>query len=120
MKLDIEKLFRNNHRNMDEQPPKGSWDVLRQRLDNHRTHGKIRRIQGLSIAAVVFAIISFGIVSLLYLQYQQDHSAIYSETKYREELQYLDYQDDFEMDMYNVENVKFLHKTLRNNEARLN
>ena len=112
MQPDIDQLFRDNHRKMDEVPPGTSWDKLHMRLDRRKTNNRIKRIQAIAIAAVVFALISFGLVATLYLQDQQDGSIFISAHAYSSHLEQLEITQAPQKGIYSVENVKTMHRLL--------
>ena len=120
MQLDIDKLFQDHHRKLDEVPPRRSWDKLQMRLEHRRTRSRIKRIQSIAVAAAVFAMISFGIVSMLYIQNRQEHSARMSAHAYSDQLQQLEINPASDNGIYSVENVKTMHRLLGQHSSSLN
>ena len=120
MQPDIDQLFRENHRNLDEIPPRSSWDKLQMRLDQRKTRSRIKRIQAMAIAAVVFAVISFGIVGMLYVQYQQEYNARTSAHAYSDHLEQLEISKAQQDGIYSVENIKAMHRLLGRASSSLN
>lgn len=112
MQTDIDRLFRESHRSMDEKPSMAGWEKLHQRLESRRTQSRIRQIHRISVAAVIFAVISFGIVSVLYLQYQQDLSMRLSAQAYTDRLEPLERDESREIGIYTIKNVQSLYRSL--------
>ncbi len=120
MSHDIDQLFKANHRKLDEVPPRSSWDKLEMRMDQRKTRSRIKRIQAIAIAAVVFAIISFGIVGMLYIQFLPQSSGRMSAHAYSDHLEQLEVNPAAKDGIYSVENVKTLHRLLGRASSSLN
>ncbi len=115
-----EDTFRKSVKNMDEMPSRSAWNKLEQKLSSHKTEIRLKKVQRLSIAASVLAIVSIAIASAFYINFSSDREQILAEENYHQKVQDFSPSEDIIAGIYDVDKIKSFNHFLKANASGIN